>query len=136
MADGTYGPKVYRQQGGDVMVVASGGKIQHEGQVAVTQATNINTAVTANRLAGAVVVELARILADQFAQPQLPQLEKRGGWRLGDPLGKSGHRVQRRGDCFLRARLGKDRLNRGAHDRHVAGREVHGRQARHADAGQ
>ncbi|MBF8255140.1 MAG: hypothetical protein HW375_47 [Anaerolineales bacterium] len=30
MADGTYGPKVYRKQGGDEQVVASGGKITVE----------------------------------------------------------------------------------------------------------
>lgn len=54
MADGTYAPKVYRKQGGDEMVVASGGKITHEGQTAVTQATSITTGVTCNALSGVI----------------------------------------------------------------------------------
>lgn len=31
MADGTYSPKVYKQQGGDILVVKSGGEIKIEG---------------------------------------------------------------------------------------------------------
>lgn len=36
MADGTYGPKVYHQQGGDVLVVASGGQIKVESGGTIT----------------------------------------------------------------------------------------------------
>lgn len=54
MADASYSPKVYRKQGGDEMIVASGGKITHEGQTAVTQATSITTGVTCNALSGVI----------------------------------------------------------------------------------
>lgn len=54
MADASYGPKVYLKQGGDEMVVASGGKITVEGQTAVTQATSITTGVTCNALTGVI----------------------------------------------------------------------------------
>lgn len=47
MADGTYTPKVYRKQGGNEMVVASGGEINVEpgGKITAdgTQAANIAT---------------------------------------------------------------------------------------------
>lgn len=54
MADATYIPKIYRKQGGTEMVVASGGKITHEGQAAVTQITSITTGVTCNALSGVI----------------------------------------------------------------------------------
>lgn len=54
MADASYGPKVYRKQGGDELVVAAGGKITHEGQAAVTQITSITTGVTVNALTGVI----------------------------------------------------------------------------------
>lgn len=54
MADRTYGPLVYKKQGGDEMIVASGGKITHEGQTAVTQITSITTGVTCNALSGVI----------------------------------------------------------------------------------
>lgn len=50
----TYNSKVYRKQGGDELVVASGGKITHEGQTAVTQATSITTSVTVNAISGVI----------------------------------------------------------------------------------
>lgn len=54
MADATYNSKVYHKRGGDELVVASGGKITHEGQTAVTQITSITTGVTCNALAGVI----------------------------------------------------------------------------------
>ena len=54
MADSTYLPKVYKKNGGAEMVVASGGKITHEGQTAVTQITSITTGVTCNALSGEI----------------------------------------------------------------------------------
>lgn len=63
MADATYGPKVYRKQGGDELVVASGGKITNQGQTAVTQATNISTAVTCNALNGVITTVSQTIAA-------------------------------------------------------------------------
>ena len=54
MADATYLPKVYTKAGGDELVVASGGRITHEGQGAVTQATSITTGVTCNALSGEI----------------------------------------------------------------------------------
>lgn len=54
MADGSYSPKVYMKQGGDELVVSSGGKVTHEGQTAVTQATSITTGVTVNALSGVI----------------------------------------------------------------------------------
>ena len=54
MADPTYISKVYHKQGGNELVVVSGGKITHEGQTAVTQATSINTGVTCNALSGVI----------------------------------------------------------------------------------
>jgi hypothetical protein len=62
MADASYGPKVYRKQGGDEFVVASGGKITHEGQIAVTQITSITTGVTCNALTG-VITTVSQTLA-------------------------------------------------------------------------
>lgn len=50
----SYNSKIYRKQGGTEMVVASGGKITHEGQTAVTQATSVTTAVTCNALSGVI----------------------------------------------------------------------------------
>ena len=40
MPDTTYGPKVYKKNGGDVQVVASGGELQIEDGGLVTDATN------------------------------------------------------------------------------------------------
>lgn len=54
MADQSYMPLVYRKQGGGEFIVADGGKIQHEGQGAVTQLTSISTGVTLNKLSGAI----------------------------------------------------------------------------------
>lgn len=59
----TYNSKVYRKQGGDELVVASGGKITHEGQTAVTQATSISTAVTCNALVGVITTVSQTIAA-------------------------------------------------------------------------
>lgn len=50
----SYNSKVYTKQGGEEMVVASGGKITHEGQTAVTQITSITTGVTCNALSGVI----------------------------------------------------------------------------------
>jgi len=63
MADGTYQTKVYTKQGGDELHVAAGGKIQHEGQVSVTQSTSIATAVTANALSGQITTVSQTIAA-------------------------------------------------------------------------
>jgi hypothetical protein len=54
MADATYRPLIYKKQGGAEMIVASGGKITHEGQTAVTQGTNITTGVTCDALSGVI----------------------------------------------------------------------------------
>lgn len=50
----SYTPKVYKKQGGDQLVIASGGKLTHEGQTAVTQATSITTGVTCNAYTGVI----------------------------------------------------------------------------------
>lgn len=54
MADASYNSKVYHKVGGLEMIVASGGKITHEGQTAVTQLTSITTGVTCNALSGVI----------------------------------------------------------------------------------
>jgi hypothetical protein len=54
MADTTYQPKIYKKSGGNEMIVASGGKITHEGQTAVTQASSITTGVTCDALSGVI----------------------------------------------------------------------------------
>lgn len=54
MADASYTPKVYAKDGGNTLVVASGGKITHEGQTSVTQATSITTGVTCSALSGEI----------------------------------------------------------------------------------
>lgn len=54
MADATIAPKIQRTGGGDQITVASGGKIVHEGQTAVTQITSITTGVTCNALSGVI----------------------------------------------------------------------------------
>jgi len=54
MADATFSNKVYHKPPGDELVVASGGKITHEGQTAVTQITSITTGVTCNALTGVI----------------------------------------------------------------------------------
>lgn len=54
MADATFANKIQHKQGGDELVVASGGKITHEGQTAVTQITSITTGVTCNALSGVI----------------------------------------------------------------------------------
>ena len=61
MADATYGPKVYRKQGGDEMVVADGGQLTFEGQGTVTQATSKSTGVTLNKISGQVTMHNASL---------------------------------------------------------------------------
>lgn len=63
MADPTYQPKIYEKSGGHEMVVAAGGKITHEGQIAVTQATNVTTGVTCNALSGVITTASQSIAA-------------------------------------------------------------------------
>lgn len=63
MADKTYGSKVFKKQGGDELVVADGGKITHEGQVAVTQLTSITTGVSCNALSGAITTASQTVAA-------------------------------------------------------------------------
>lgn len=63
MADATYGPKVYSKQGGDQLVVASGGSVVHEGQAAVTQANSITTGVTCNAISGEITTVSQTIAA-------------------------------------------------------------------------
>lgn len=63
MADNTYQTKTYFKDGGDTMVVAAGGKIQNEGQTAVTQITSIATGVTVNALAGVITTVSQTIAA-------------------------------------------------------------------------
>lgn len=64
----TYNSKVYRKQGGDELVVASGGKITFEGQTAVTQATSITTGVTVNALAGVITTVSQTVAAGAEAE--------------------------------------------------------------------
>lgn len=59
----TYSSRVYHEQGGDRLVVANGGEIMHEGHAAVTQLTDINTAVTANALSGTITTVSQTIAA-------------------------------------------------------------------------
>jgi len=54
MADSTYQPKIYEKPGGNEMVVAVGGKIIHEGQIAVTQVASITSGITCNALSGVI----------------------------------------------------------------------------------
>lgn len=68
MADNTYQPKIYRKQGGDEMIVASGGKITHEGQTAVTQLTSITTGVTCNALTGVITTVSQTVAAGAEAE--------------------------------------------------------------------
>lgn len=63
MADASYNTKVYFKQGGDELVVASGGKVTVEGQTAVTQATSITTGVTCNALAGVITTVSQNVAA-------------------------------------------------------------------------
>lgn len=64
----TYNSKVYRKQGGDELVVASGGKITFEGQTAVTQATSITTGVTCSALAGVITTVSQTVAAGAEAE--------------------------------------------------------------------
>jgi hypothetical protein len=64
----SYNSKVYRKFGGDELVVASGGKITHEGQTAVTQLTSITTAVTCNALTGVVTTVSQTVAAGAEAE--------------------------------------------------------------------
>lgn len=69
MADATYqNSKVYLKQGGDEMVVASGGKITFEGQTAVTQITSIATGVTVNALSGVITTVSQTVAAGAEAE--------------------------------------------------------------------
>ena len=68
MADATYGPKVYRKQGGDEIVVASGGQLTFEGQTAVTQATSITTGVTCSALSGVITTVSQTVAAGAEAE--------------------------------------------------------------------
>jgi hypothetical protein len=63
MADPTYQSKIYEKPGGNEMVVAAGGKITHEGQTAVTQATSITTGVICNALSGVITTVSQTIAA-------------------------------------------------------------------------
>lgn len=67
MADTTYGPKVYRKQGGDDLVISSGGTLTFEGQSTVTQATSITTGVTINAISGAITTVSQTIAAGSEA---------------------------------------------------------------------
>lgn len=68
MADATYGPKVYRKQGGDEIVVASGGQLTFEGQTAVTQITSITTGVTCSALSGVITTVSQTVAAGAEAE--------------------------------------------------------------------
>lgn len=68
MADTSYSPKIYRKQGGDELVVASGGKITHEGQTAVTQASSITTGVTCNSKDGVITTVSQTVAAGAEAE--------------------------------------------------------------------
>lgn len=68
MADATYQSKVYRKNGGDELVVASGGKITYEGQTAVTQATSITTGVTCNAMSGVITTVSQTVAAGAEAE--------------------------------------------------------------------
>lgn len=60
--------KVYHKQGGDELVVASGGKITHEGQTAVTQITSITTGVTCSALTGVITTVSQTVAAGAEAE--------------------------------------------------------------------
>lgn len=59
----TYSSRVYHEQGGDRLIVQSGGEIIHEGHAAVTQITSITTGVTANALSGTITTVSQTIAA-------------------------------------------------------------------------
>jgi hypothetical protein len=63
MADSTYTTKIQDTNGGDQITVAAGGKIVHEGQTAVTQATSITTGVTCNALSGVITTASQTVAA-------------------------------------------------------------------------
>lgn len=63
MADITYSPKTYKKDGGNTIVVASGGKLQYEGQGAVTQATSKATGVTLSNISGDITMNAASLAA-------------------------------------------------------------------------
>lgn len=50
----SYSSKVHKEDGGDSLVVETGGKITTKGQTAVTQITSITTGVTCNALSGVI----------------------------------------------------------------------------------
>lgn len=64
----TYNSKIYKKQGGDEMIVASGGSITHEGQTAVTQATSITTGVTCSALTGVITTVSQTVAAGAEAE--------------------------------------------------------------------
>lgn len=69
MADATYqNAKVYLKQGGDEMVVASGGKITFEGQAAQTQTSAITNGVTVNALSGQITTVSQTVAAGAEAE--------------------------------------------------------------------
>lgn len=68
MADASYNSKVYHKAGGDELVVAAGGKITHEGQIAVTQITSITTAVICNSQTGVITTVSQTIAAGAEAE--------------------------------------------------------------------
>lgn len=61
MADKSIQAKI--QRSADQLVVADGGKIVHEGQAAVTQATSISTGVTCHKLTGVITTVSQTIAA-------------------------------------------------------------------------
>lgn len=68
MADPTYQPKIYRKNGGNDLVVASGGTVTFEGQTAVTQITSISTGVTVNALSGVITTVSQTVAAGAEAE--------------------------------------------------------------------
>jgi hypothetical protein len=64
----TYNANVYMKQGGDELVVKAGGKITHEGQTAVTQATSITTGVTCNANSGVITTVSQTVAAGAEAE--------------------------------------------------------------------
>ena len=62
MPDTTYQPGTYRKQGGNELVIASGGQLTFEGQGAVTQATSLTTGVTVNAISG-IITTVSQTLA-------------------------------------------------------------------------
>lgn len=67
MADATYQPKVYRKQGGDVQVVASGGSIDVEsgGKIvaAGTQAANVASITTTGTFSTGICAKIEAMRA-------------------------------------------------------------------------